>query len=110
MKDSGDYAGVVLSGIDPVKLAEGFGVEAMHLQDEDKATETYAHALDVIERENRPFLLNVHLPWASPAVAAPRGSSAWRSGPWHNRRPSRLRSGTEGFSYQRTGWRTPAVF
>ena len=36
MKDSGDYAGVVLSGIDPVKLAEGFGVEAMHLQDEDK--------------------------------------------------------------------------
>ena len=71
MKDSGDYAGVVLSGIDPVKLAEGFGVEAMHLQDEDKAAETYAHALDVIERENRPFLLNVHLPMGIPSGGRP---------------------------------------
>ena len=71
MKDSGDYAGVVLSGIDPVKLAEGFGVEAMHLQDESKAGETFAHALDVVEREGRPFLLNVHLPMGIPAGARP---------------------------------------
>jgi thiamine pyrophosphate-dependent acetolactate synthase large subunit-like protein len=71
MKDSGDYAGVVLSGIDPVKLAEGFGVEAMHLQDEDKTTDTIAHALDVVERESRPFLLNVHLPMGIPSGGRP---------------------------------------
>ena len=71
MKDTGDYAGVVLDGIDPVKIAEGFGVEGMHLQDESKSSETIAHALDVVERENRPFLLNVHLP-----VGLPQGGRA----------------------------------
>ena len=27
MKETGEYPGVVLDGIDPVKIAEGFGVE-----------------------------------------------------------------------------------
>ena len=34
MKQTGEYAGVVLDGIDPVKIAEGFGVDGMHVQDE----------------------------------------------------------------------------
>ena len=33
MKQSGEYAGVALDGIDPVKLADGFGVEGMCVQE-----------------------------------------------------------------------------
>ena len=36
MKETGEYAGVVLDGIDPVKLAEGVGVEGMHVQEESR--------------------------------------------------------------------------
>ena len=66
MKKSGDYGGVVLDGIDPVKLAEGFGVEGMHVQDEAKIQEAIDHGLDVVQQEQRPFLLNVHLPSGLP--------------------------------------------
>ena len=66
MKQTGEYAGVVLDGIDPVKIAEGFGVEGMHVQDESKAAEAIAHGLNVVEQEKRPYLLNVHLPLGLP--------------------------------------------
>ena len=36
MKRTGEYRGVVLDNIDPVKLAESFGVEGMHATDEIK--------------------------------------------------------------------------
>ena len=66
MNDTGEYAGVVLSGINPVKIAEGFGVEGMHVQDESKIGDAITHGLEVVENEQRPFLLNVHLPLGLP--------------------------------------------
>ena len=66
MKETGEYAGVVLDGIDPVKLADGFGVDGMHVQDESRLTAAIDHGLNVVEGENRPFLLNVRLPLGVP--------------------------------------------
>ena len=71
MKETGTYAGVVLDGIDPVKLAEGVGVEGMHVKEEARLTAAIEHGLNVIEKENRPFLLNVHL-----ALGLPEGGRA----------------------------------
>lgn len=66
MKQSGEYAGVVLGGINPVKIAEGFGLEGMHVQDESCLSDAIAHGLRVVEEEKRPFLLNVDLPLGLP--------------------------------------------
>ena len=66
MQRTGEYAGVVLDGADPVKLADGFGVAGMHVQDESRLHEAIAHGLEVVEGEGRPFLLNVHLPLGLP--------------------------------------------
>lgn len=64
--DTGDYAGVVLGGIDPVKIAEGFGLDGMHVQDESKVADAIAHGLNIVQNEQRPYLLNVHLPLGLP--------------------------------------------
>ncbi len=66
MKETGEYAGVVLDGIDPVKLADGFGVDGMHVQDESRLAAAIDHGLNVVEGESRPFLLNVRLPLGVP--------------------------------------------
>ena len=66
MKQSGEYRGVVLDNIDPVKLAEGFGVEGMHVNDESQVSDAIDHGLRLVESEKRPFLLNVHLPLGIP--------------------------------------------
>ncbi len=66
MKQTGEYAGVVLDSIDPVKVAEGFGVEGMHVEDESCLTEAIDRGLDVVEGEHRPFLLDVQLPLGLP--------------------------------------------
>ena len=66
MQRTGEYAGVVLDGADPVKLADGFGIDGMHVQDESRLREAIAHGLEVVEGEGRPFLLNVHLPLGLP--------------------------------------------
>ena len=74
MKETGEYAGVVLDGIDPVKIAEGFGVEAMRVEDEALLAAAIERGLDVVEREGRPLLLDVRLPLGLPAgghAAAP---------------------------------------
>ena len=71
MQQTGEYPGVVLGGIDPVKLAAGFGVDGMHVQDESCLTESIARGLEVVEEEGRPFLLNVHLP-----IGLPKGGRA----------------------------------
>ena len=68
MKKTGEYAGVVLDNIDPVKIAEGFGVEGMHVRDEDRVSAAIADGLDVVEKEGRPLLLNVHLPLGLPTA------------------------------------------
>ena len=66
MSQTGEYAGVVLDGIDPIKIASGFGVEGMHVRDESRLTEAITRGLEVVEGEGRPFLLNVHLPLGLP--------------------------------------------
>ena len=74
MKQAGEYAGVVLDGIDPLQIAAGFGVEGMRVQDESCVEEAIEHGLQVVEEEQRPFLLDVHLPLGLPAggqAAAP---------------------------------------
>ena len=67
MNDTGVYAGVVLYGIDPVKIAEGFGVEGAHVKDESAIGDAIERGLELVEKEQRPYLLNVHLPVGLPA-------------------------------------------
>ena len=69
MKKTGEYAGVALDSIDPVKIAEGFGVEGRHVRDEASLAGDIADGLDVVEKEGRPLVLNVHLPSGLPAGA-----------------------------------------
>lgn len=64
--ETGEYEGVVLEGMDPVKIAEGFGVEASHVTDEETISTSIANGLETVQRENRPYLLNVHLPLGLP--------------------------------------------
>ena len=71
MKQTGDYRGVVLDNIDPVKLAEGFGVEALDVTDEETVTEAIERGLKTVEDEKRPYLLNVHLPLGLPEGGRP---------------------------------------
>lgn len=71
MHKSGNYAGVVLDQIDPVKIAEGYGVEGLHVQEESKIEEAMKHGLKLVEQENRPFVLNVHLPIGLPEGGRP---------------------------------------
>ncbi len=67
MKNTGKYGGVVLDGIDPVKIAEGFGVEGMCVDEESRLEEAISHGLEVTEKEKRPYLLDVRLPLGLPA-------------------------------------------
>ena len=46
MKETGEYRGVVLDNIDPVKLAEGFGVEAMDVTDEATVSDAIEQGLE----------------------------------------------------------------
>ena len=66
MKRERAYAGVVLDGIDPVKIAAGFGVEGVQVQEEAGLDAALAHGLKVVEAEQRPFLLDVRLPTGVP--------------------------------------------
>jgi benzoylformate decarboxylase len=67
MKDTGEYAGVVLDGIDVVGIAESFGVEGIRVDDEAKIKEEVERGLDTVEKEGRPLLLDVRLPVGLPA-------------------------------------------
>ena len=71
MNESGDYGGVVLAGMDPTRIAEGFGMEATDLTDESKIDETIAEGLRIVEEEKRPFLINAHLPMGLPEGGRP---------------------------------------
>ena len=67
MNETGEYSGVVLGDVDLVKVAEGFGVEGIEVREEDGLTEAIVEGLELVEREQRPLLLNVHLPLGLPA-------------------------------------------
>ena len=67
MKDTGEYAGVVLDGADIVQLAGAFGVEGRKVDDESKIADAVEEGLDTVEREGRPLVLDVQLPLGIPA-------------------------------------------
>ena len=71
MGRTGEYAGVRLDGIDPVAISEGFGVEAERVDDEAVIEEAMERGLATVEREGRPYLLDVRLP-----VGLPKGGRA----------------------------------
>jgi benzoylformate decarboxylase len=71
MHETGEYAGVALEGIDPVKIAAGFGLEGRHIQDEACLDQAIEDGLNLVETEQRPFLLNVHLPLGLPPGGRP---------------------------------------
>lgn len=66
MKQASEYAGVVLDGVDLVQIAAGFGLDGMRVQDESSLEEAIEHGLQVVEDEQRPFLLDVRLPLGVP--------------------------------------------
>ena len=66
MSDTGSYQGVVLDGIDPVKIADAFGMEGERVDDEDKLIQTIQRALEIVTEQNRPYLLDVRLPLGLP--------------------------------------------
>lgn len=66
MKDTGEYAGVVLDGIDIVQLAGSFGVEGRKVDDESKVAAAVEEGLDTVEREGCPMVLDVRLPLGLP--------------------------------------------
>ena len=67
MKETGEYSGVALDDIDVVKVAEGMGVEGVDVWEEEGLVEAIVNGLDLVDREQRPFLMNVHLPHGLPA-------------------------------------------
>ena len=69
MKASGEYAGVELAGIDPVQIAAGYGVEGALVDDESRIGAEIDRELDLVEREKRPYLLDVKLPLGLPSGA-----------------------------------------
>ena len=69
MKASGEYAGVALDGIDPVQIAAGYGVEGARVDDDSRIGAEVDRALDLVDREKRPYLLDVLLPFGLPAGA-----------------------------------------
>ena len=70
MSDTGVYEGVVLDGIDPVKIADAFGLEAETVANEDSIQETFDRALTIVQEEKRPYLLDVRLPLGLPEGGA----------------------------------------
>ena len=71
MTRTGNYAGVVLEGMDPSKIAEAFGVESMTVTDEDAVRSAMEEGIRVVDDEKRPFLLDVRLPLGLPKGGRP---------------------------------------
>ena len=73
MSDTGKYGGVVLEGMDPVKIAEAFGMEAESVDDESKVAEAVRRGLTIVNKENRPYLIEFKLP-----IGLPEGGVAYQ--------------------------------
>ena len=78
MADTGTYEGVVLDGIDPVKIADAFGLEGERVEDEGTLNEVIRRALQIVQDENRPYLLDVRLPLGLPEEGIPNGQYRMR--------------------------------
>ena len=66
MSDTGNYQGVVLDGIDPVKIADAFGMDGERVDDEEKLNESIQRGVEIVTKQNRPYLLDVRLPIGLP--------------------------------------------
>ena len=66
MSDTGNYQGVVLDVIDPVKIADAFGMDGERVDDEEKLNESIQRGLEIVTKQNRPYLLDVRLPIGLP--------------------------------------------
>jgi len=62
---------VALEGIDPVKIAEGFGIAGMAVEKESGLADALDCGLEVVTKEQRPFLLDVKLPLGLPQGGRP---------------------------------------
>ena len=71
MTRTGNYGGVVLEGMDPSRIAEAFGVEAMTVTDEASVLSAIEEGLRVVDDERRPYLLDVRLPLGLPKGGRP---------------------------------------
>ena len=52
MSDTGNYQGVVLDGIDPVKIADAFGMDGERVDDEEKLNESIQRGLEIVTKQN----------------------------------------------------------
>ncbi len=66
MSDTGKYGGVVLEGIDPVKIADAFGMEGERINDEAQVEEAVKRGLKIVNDDNRPYLMEFTLPSGLP--------------------------------------------
>jgi benzoylformate decarboxylase len=71
MSESGVYAGVALQGIDPVKIADGYGMEAMRVEEESRLQDAIDYGLKTVQDEGRPFLLDIRVPLGLPPGGRP---------------------------------------
>ena len=78
MKDTGEYAGVALDGINIVDLAGSFGVEGRRVDDESKMADAVNAGLNTVEREGRPLVLDVQLPLGLPDGGRPAKTETCR--------------------------------
>jgi thiamine pyrophosphate-dependent acetolactate synthase large subunit-like protein len=66
MSDTGKYGGVVLDGIDPLKIANGFGMDGEAVDDEDEVEKAVKRGLEIVTEQDRPYLLEFKLPLGLP--------------------------------------------
>lgn len=70
MRETGQFAGVGLEGIDPLGLARSYGLEGERVDDEADVAEAIARGLAIVEDEKRPYVLDVRLPSGLPEGAS----------------------------------------
>ena len=66
MSDTRKFAGVSLEGIEPVQIANAFGMDGETVNDETKVLEAIRRGLSVVNTEGRPYLLDFRLPSGLP--------------------------------------------
>ena len=71
MSDTGKYGGVVLDGMDPVKIADAFGMEGERVEDESDLNDVVRRGMRIVNDENRPYLLDIRLPLGLPEGGEP---------------------------------------
>ena len=70
MRETGQFAGVGLEGIDPLGLARSYGLEGERVDDESEVAGAIARGLAIVEDEERPYVLDVRLPSGLPEGAS----------------------------------------